>query len=250
MSYTIDNDFAKFVIRLADSEMIQGQRLSELCSKGPYLEEDIAISNAALDVIGRAEELYKIVSASEGKGISPDDYVFRRNEREYFCMKLVEQPNEDFAWTIARSYLHDVYTFEVFTQLQNSEDEALAALAKKVLIEIAYNLERNRDWMIRLGQGTEESNQRLQVAVDHMFKYIPELWDWDEIDNKYLSDTSQIKNNWEAEVTEVLQKANIQKPEEEKFYLGDYRKGVHSEFLGHILTDMQYLPRAYPDAKW
>lgn len=250
MNITIDKDFAKFVIRLADTEMIQGQRLSELCSKGPYLEEDIAISNAALDVIGRAEELYKIVAESEGKGITPDDYVFRRNEREYYCIKLVEQPNEDFAWTIARSYLHDVYTFEVFTQLQNSDNESLAALSKKVLIEIAYNLERNRDWMIRLGQGTEESNKRLQVGVDHMFKYIPELWKWDEIDNQFLEDANKVKSNWESEVNEVLKNANIQKPEDKLVIMGDYRDAVHSEFLGHILAEMQFLPRAYPDAKW
>ncbi|UKN03112.1 phenylacetate-CoA oxygenase subunit PaaC [Paracrocinitomix mangrovi] len=250
MNITIDNDFAKFVIRLADTEMILGQRLSEMCSNGPFLEEDIALSNSALDLIGRAEELYKIVSEVEAKGVSPDDYVFRRNEREYFCIKLVEQPNEDFAWTIARSYLHDVYAKEVFTQLTSSENEQLSALAKKVLVEIEYNLDRSRDWMVRLGQGTEESNKRLQVAVDHMYKYISELWDWDEIDNKYLSNADQIKANWETEVKGVLNSSNINIPELSPVFMGDYRNGVHSEFLGHLLTEMQYLPRAYPNAKW
>lgn len=250
MKITIDNDLAKFIIRLADTEMILGQRLCEMCSNGPFLEEDIALSNSALDLIGRAEELYKIVAEIENKGISPDDYVYRRNEREYFCLKLVEQPNTDFAWTIARSYLHDVYANEVFTQLQNSKNENLAALSKKVLIEIMYNLDRTRDWMVRLGQGTEESNSRLQEAVNHMFRYIPEMWNWDDIDQKYLADADKVKANWETEVNGILKASNIEKPSDDPFFMGDYRDGIHSEYLGHILTDLQYLPRAYPDAKW
>jgi ring-1,2-phenylacetyl-CoA epoxidase subunit PaaC len=250
MSITIDNNLAKFVVRLADTEHIAGQRLCEMCSKGPFLEEDIALSNAALDLIGRAEELYKIVAEVEGKGLSADDYAYRRNEREYYSMKLVEQPNEDFAWTIVRSYYHDVYALEVFTQLQNSEHETLTALSKKVLVEIMYNLDRNQDWMLRLGLGTEESNSRLQEAVNQMEKYLPEIWNWDDIDRKYLSDCDKIHTNWENQVDEILKKANIQKPAESPVFMGDYRDAVHTEFLGHMLTEMQFLPRAYPDAKW
>lgn len=250
MKITIDNDQAKFIIRLADTEMIAGQRLCEMCSWGPFLEEDIALSNAALDLIGRAEELYKIVAELEGKGLSADDYAYRRNEREYFCLKLVEQPNTDFAWVIARSYLHDVYMKEVFTQLQNSKNDALSALAKKVLIEIMYNLDRNQDWMVRLGQGTEDSNRRLQDAVNDIYKYIPEMWNWDELDRNNLSNADQIKANWETEVSGILKEANIQKPEDSKFFMGDYRDAVHTEHLGHLLSEMQFLPRAYPDAKW
>lgn len=250
MKITIDKDAAKFVIRLADTEMILGQRLCEMCSNGPFLEEDIALSNVALDLIGRAEQLYKIVADVEGKGLSADDYAYRRNEREYFCLKLVEQPNTDFAWTIARSYLHDVYVNEVFNQLLKSDIPNLAGLSEKVLIEIRYNLSHSRDWMLRLGIGTEESNSRMQNAVEQMFRYVPEIFNWDDIDNKHLSNTAEITSNWNKEVSALLKEANLKQPEEAAIYMKDYRDGFHSEFLGHILSEMQFLPRAYPDAKW
>ncbi|MCB9225249.1 MAG: 1,2-phenylacetyl-CoA epoxidase subunit PaaC [Crocinitomicaceae bacterium] len=250
MRITIDNDAAKFVVRLADTEMILGQRLCEMCSNGPFLEEDIALSNVALDLIGRAEQLYKIVSEIENKGLSADDYAYRRNEREYFCLKLVEQPNTDFAWTITRSYLHDVYANEVFKQLLKSDIPNLAGLSEKVLIEIRYNLTHARDWMLRLGIGTEESNSRVQGAVDQMFRYVPEIFHWDVVDNKYLSDTAAIEKSWKSEVSALLKEANIKEPELMDVVMRDYREGFHSEFLGHILTEMQFLPRAYPDAKW
>jgi ring-1,2-phenylacetyl-CoA epoxidase subunit PaaC len=250
MKITIDNEAAKFVIRLADTEMILGQRLSETCSNGPFLEEDLALSNVALDLIGRAEQLYNIVSEIEGKGLTADDYAYRRNEREYFCIKLVEQPNTDFAWTIARSYLHDVYVNEVFTHLLKSDIPNLAGLAEKVLIEIRYNLSHARDWMLRLGIGTEESNGRIQEAVDQMFRYVPEIFNWDDIDKKYIADTGAIEANWKSEVSGLLKEAKINEPELKDVIMRDYRNGFHSEFLGHILSEMQFLPRAYPDAKW
>lgn len=250
MNIRIDKDEAKFVIRLADTEMILGQRLCEMCSNGPFLEEDIALSNVALDLIGRAEQLYRIVAEIEGKGLTYDDYAYRRNEREYFCIKLVELPNTDFAWTIARSYLHDAYVKEVYTQLLNSNIPNLAGLAEKVLIEIRYNFSHARDWMLRLGIGTDESNSRLQTAIDNMFRYVPEIFNFDVIDNKFLTDTASIESNWKKEVSALLAESKINEPELSKIYMRDYREGFHSEYLGHILSEMQFLPRAYPDAKW
>jgi len=250
MKITIEKEEAQFVVRLGDSAMVLGQRLCEMCSNGPFLEEDIALSNVALDLMGRAEQLYRIVAEIEGKGLTYDDYAYRRNEREYYSIKIVEQPNTDFAWTIARSYFHDAYALEVYSQLLESKIPNLAGLAEKVLIEIKYNFSHARDWMLRLGIGTEESNSRLQKAVDQMFRYAPELFNFDAIDNKFLSDSASIEKNWKAEVSALLKEAKINEPELKPVVMRDYRDGFHTEHLGHLLSEMQFLPRAYPDAKW
>lgn len=250
MGIKIQNKEAQFIIRLADTEIILGQRLTEMCSKGPFLEEDIAISNLALDLFGRGEELLKIVSNIEGNTYSSDDYAFRRNEREYFNLKLVEQPNEDFAWVIAKQFLHDVYVKEVFTQLLDSRNIELKGLSEKVLKEITYSLEHSRDWMLRLGIGTKESNTRLQASIDHMWKYMQEIFAFDELDNEFLTDTTAITKAWNTEIASVFTKANLNLPESKKLDIRDYRDGFHSEHLGPILAIMQYLPRSYPDAKW
>jgi ring-1,2-phenylacetyl-CoA epoxidase subunit PaaC len=250
MGIKIENKEAKFLIRLADTEIILGQRLTEMCSKGPFLEEDIAISNLALDLFGRGEELLKIVSSLEGNKLIADDYAFRRNEREYFNLKLVEQPNEDFAWVIAKQFLHDVYVKEVFTQLLDSKNAEVKGLSEKVLKEIAYSLEHSRDWMMRLGIGTEESNSRLQASIDHMWKYTQEIFAFDELDNEFLTDTESITEAWNTEIASVFKEANLNLPESKKLDIRDYRDGFHSEYLGPILAIMQYLPRSYPDAKW
>lgn len=250
MKITLTNKEAAWLIRLADTSLIAGQRLAELCSKGPYLEEDIAISNISLDLFGRAEELYKIVAKLDGGQFTPDDYVFHRNERQYFNLKLVEQPNEDFAWTIARQYFHDVYALELFQQLEQSNNSELAGLATKVLKEIKYNHAHTRDWMYRLGLGTEESNQRLQEAVDHLLKYTSEIFNWDELDKEFIQDYESIEKKWNAEINQVLSEINIERKEVPELSMRDYRDGFHSEHIGHLLSIMQYLPRAYPDAKW
>ena len=250
MGIKIENKEAKFLIRLADTEIILGQRLTEMCSKGPFLEEDIAISNLALDLFGRGEELLKIVSSLEGKKLIADDYAFRRNEREYFNLKLVEQPNEDFAWVIAKQFLHDVYVKEVFTQLLESVNAEVKGLSEKVLKEISYSLEHSRDWMMRLGIGTKESNSRLQASIDHMWKYTQEIFAFDDLDNEFLTDTEAITEAWNTEISSVFKEANLNLPESKKLDIRDYRDGFHSEYLGPILAVMQYLPRSYPDAKW
>ncbi len=250
MGIKIQNKEAQFIIRLADTEVILGQRLTEMCSRGPFLEEDIAISNLALDLFGRGEELLKIVSNIEGNTYSSDDYAYRRNEREYFNLNLSEQPNNDFAWVMAKQFLHDVYVDLVFTQLLKSSNTELAGLSEKVLKEIQYSLNHSRDWMMRLGIGTEESNSRLQVAINHLWKYIQEIFLFDDIDNEFLENTESIKTEWFASVEKLLAEANISIPETKHYDIRDYRKGFHSEHLGRILATMQYIPRSYPDAKW
>ncbi|MFD1551080.1 phenylacetate-CoA oxygenase subunit PaaI [Putridiphycobacter roseus] len=250
MQIKITNPFAKFLVRIADSEIILGQRLAEMCSNAPTLEEDIALSNLGLDCFGRGEELMKLVSALENNAFTPDDCVFRRNEREYFCIKLVEQPNNDFAWVVVRQFLHDVYVTEIFKQLATNEHQELAALSQKVLKEIEYSKMHSFDWLVRLGRGTEESKMRTQNALNVMWKYTEELFLFDEIDKTYLSDTDAIAANWNLGVNEMFAAADLERPADKKRHILDFRKGFHSEFLGLILADMQYLPRAYPDAKW
>jgi ring-1,2-phenylacetyl-CoA epoxidase subunit PaaC len=250
MDLTIHNDEAKFLVRLADTSLILGQRLAEMCSKGPFLEEDIAQSNISLDLFGRAEETYKIICEIEGNKYTPDDLVFRRNEREYFNIKLVEQPNEDFAWVIARQFLHDIYSQEVYTQLLKSDNTEVVGLAQKVLKEIRYSYIHSKDWMERLGLGTEKSNARMQKALDHLFKYVEEIFTFDGLDKAFLSDTDKVTTVWNNDVNATLAACNLQRKEIMPLTMRDYRDGFHSEHIGHLLSIMQYLPRAYPDAKW
>ena len=250
MKITVENNEAKWLLRMADTSLVLGQRLAELCSKGPFLEEDIAISNISLDLFGRAEELYKIIAKIEGNKFTSDQYVFHRNEREFYNLKLVEQPNEDFAWMIARQFFHDIYAKEVFAQLKSSSNEELSGLANKVLKEIEYSLIHSRDWMYRLGLGTDESNKRLQEACDRLLRYSFEMFNFDELDKTYLTDTGKIEKVWQQEVKRVLSEVNINKIELKEPSMRDYREGFHSEYLGNLLSIMQYIPRAYPDAKW
>ncbi len=250
MKITVENKESRFLLRMADTSLILGQRLAELCSHGPFLEEDIAQSNISLDLFGRAEELYKIVAKLEGDKFTPDEYVFNRNEREFYNIKLVEQPNEDFAWTIARQYLHDVYVQEAFKQFESSKNSDVAALATKVLKEVRYSYIRSKDWMLRLGLGTEESNKRLQEAIDHLMKYVDEIFNWDDLDKEFYKDCDQIKTVWDANIKACFAECNVKRTEVEPLSMRDYRDGFHSEYIGNLLSIMQFLPRAYPDAKW
>jgi ring-1,2-phenylacetyl-CoA epoxidase subunit PaaC len=250
MNITIENNEAKWLIRLADTSVILGQRMAEMCSNGPFLEEDIALANVSLDLFGRAEELYNIVAKIEGNKFTADEYVYHRNERQYYNIKLVEQPNEDFAWTIARQFFHDVYAKEIYTQLLSSSNSDLAGLSEKVLKEVQYNLSHAKDWMYRLGLGSEEANGRLQTAVDHLLKYTPEMFHFDELDKEYFPDCDKIESVWNKEIDTVLSEINIKRKEVPELSMRDFRDGYHSEHIGHLLSIMQFLPRAYPDAKW
>lgn len=250
MKITIENKDAMSVIRLADTSVILAQRLAEMCSNGPTLEEDIALSNISLDLFGRAEELYRIVARMEGNKFTPDEYVFHRNEREYYNIKLVEQPNHDFAWVISRQLLHDIYAKELFTQLSNSPIHEIAGLSQKVLKEIRYSFMHSHDWTNRLGLGTPESNQRMQAALDHLMKYVDEMFNFDELDRKFIPDPEKLKSTWFSEVDRILGESNLKRNAVAPLSMLDFRQGFHSEHMGHLLSIMQFLPRAYPDAKW
>jgi ring-1,2-phenylacetyl-CoA epoxidase subunit PaaC len=244
----------QFCLRLGDDAVVLGHRLSEWCSRAPMLEEDLALTNFALDYIGRAEDIFDYAAAIEGKGRSGDDLVYRRPERQYQNHLITEQPNGDFAFTIARQFLFSAYNCEVLEELTQSKDATLAAIASKALKESRYHLRHATDWINRLGGGTEESNRRTQDALNKLWMFTGELFEMDDVDLMLLetgisTDLHTIKPVWEKLVEQTLTGAGLQKPATTYMQTGS-RKGIHSEHLGHLLSEMQYLVRAYPDAKW
>jgi ring-1,2-phenylacetyl-CoA epoxidase subunit PaaC len=246
-------DIEKYILRIADTTLILSQRLSEWCSKGPSLEEDIALSNISLDLLGQANGLLEYVSKLNGK-ISADDYAFKRDEREFYNFQICEIENGHFGDTIIRQFLIDVYFKLYYQELEKSKDETLSALATKSLKEVSYHLRHSSNWVIRLGDGTQESKDKIQKSLNNIWKYTGEFFEMDELDEKMLKEkigvnNKNLKKDWNILVDETLNKAKLKKPEDGYMMTGS-RKGIHTEMLGKILSEMQYLPRAYPDAKW
>ena len=246
-------DIEKYILRIADTTLILSQRLSEWCSKGPSLEEDIALSNISLDLLGQANGLLEYVSKLNGK-ISADDYAFKRDEREFYNFQICEIENGHFGDTIIRQFLIDVYFKLYYQELEKSKDETLSALATKSLKEVSYHLRHSSNWVIRLGDGTQESKDKIQKSLNNIWKYTGEFFEMDELDEKMLKEkigvnNKNLKKGWDKLVDETLNKAKLKKPKDGYMMTGS-RKGIHTEMLGKILSEMQYLPRAYPDAKW
>jgi ring-1,2-phenylacetyl-CoA epoxidase subunit PaaC len=242
-----------YTLRIADSSLILGQRMSEWCSKSPTLEEDIAMSNISLDLFGQANGFYEYAAQLDGSK-SADKLAFRRNEREFFNHQLAEQENGNFGTTTVRNFLHDVFNFLFYTQLASAKDETLAALAAKSLKEVKYHLRHSSNWLIRLGDGTKESNTKAQEALELLWQYTAELFEMDEIDTELLNlgiavDNKTLRIEWDSLVNKTLKKAKLSRPEDAYMATGG-KKGLHTEHLGFILAEMQYLQRAYPDAKW
>lgn len=243
-----------YCVRLGDNAWILSHRLSEWCSNGPFLEEDLALTNLALDLIGRAQGFYRYAVELEGKGGTEDDLAYRRNERQYYNNLLVEMPNGNFADTIARQLYVSVFEYYFYTALQSSKDETIAALAAKTLKEVKYHMTHAVDWTIRLGDGTAESRDKMQKALNDLWMYTGELFEMNSLDERLIEesiavDLKEIEPKWEQHISEVIQKATLQQPEADYMQTGG-KQGVHTEHLGHMLGDMQYLQRAYPDAKW
>ena len=242
-----------YTLRIADSSLILGQRMSEWCSNGPTLEEDIAMSNISLDMFGQANGFYQYAAQLDGTK-SADELAFRRNEREFFNHQLVEQENGNFGTTMVRNFLHDVFNFLFYTELSKSKDETLSALASKSLKEVKYHLRHSSNWLIRLGDGTGESNTKVQDALEELWMYTGELFEMDNLDTELLNngiavDNSALKLEWDIMVNKTLVKAKLTRPEDAYMATGG-KKGIHTEYLGFILSEMQFLQRAYPDAKW
>jgi ring-1,2-phenylacetyl-CoA epoxidase subunit PaaC len=227
--------------------------MSEWCSNGPTLEEDIAMSNISLDMFGQANGFYQYAAQLDGTK-SADELAFRRNEREFFNHQLVEQENGNFGTTMVRNFLHDAFNFLFYTELSKSKDETLSALASKSLKEVTYHLRHSSNWLVRLGDGTEESNTKTQVALEELWMYTGELFEMDVLDTELLNegisiDNSALKTEWDRMVNNTLAKAKLTRPEDAYMATGG-KKGLHTEYLGFILSEMQFLQRAYPDAKW
>jgi ring-1,2-phenylacetyl-CoA epoxidase subunit PaaC len=244
----------QYVLRAGDDSLILGQRLSEWCGIGPVLEEDIALTNIALDLIGQATSLLAYAGEVEGKGRDEDKLAFLRYEIEYKNLLLVEQPNGDFGVTIARQFLFDVYHYYFFKALLNSKDSQLAAIAEKSLKEVTYHLKHSSEWMIRLGDGTEESHARIQTALNDLWRLTGELFYMDQVDEIMLAegigvDLNTIKSLWHEHVSTILDRATLTKPADGVMYMGG-RKGTHTEHMGYILAEMQYMQRAYPNMEW
>jgi len=243
-----------YLLRLADSSLILGHRLSEWCGHGPILEEDIALTNISLDFVGRANSLYEYAAKVEGKGRTADNLAYLRHEREFLNNLLTEQPNGDYAQTIARQFFIDAFEIHFYEALAKSKDETLAGISAKSFKEIQYHLRHSSSWMLRLGDGTEESNSRLQNAINELYSFTGNLFETDETDSVLIAEgiapeMKLIQEKWQKDIDSMLEKSFLKKPENVWMQKGSLQ-GKHTEHLGFILAEMQSLHRAYPGVKW
>lgn len=250
----MNNNLIQYIYGIADNSLILGQRLGELCGHGPSLETDIAMTNISLDLFGQVRSYFQYAAKIQGNETTEDTIAFLRKEREYKNVLLVEQPNTDFAYSITRQFLFDIFHIELLNELQNSKDETLAAIAKKSIKEVSYHVRFSSDWMRRLGDGTEESNQRAQAAVNDLWVFTDELFHQTDADKTMVSegigvDVTQLKQSYYQKVSAILEEATIEVPKIEYFQKGG-KQGIHSEYMGYILTEMQYMQRTYPNMNW
>lgn len=243
-----------YLLRLGDNSAILGHKLSEWCGHGPELEEDIAIINTALDLLGHARSIYTYAGAMEGKGRTEDDIAFLRIERDYRNALITELPNGHYGDTIARQFLFDQFNYLVFSELVNSTDKTVAAIAAKAIKEIRYHLRRSTEWTLRLGDGTQESHERIQESFNEIWAYTGDLFVEDESDALIVSegigpDLKAIYPIWREKVKAVLAEATLTIPEEGWMHSGS-KVGRHTEHMGHILSDLQYMQRTYPGCEW
>lgn len=249
-----NENLVQYIYGIADNALILGQRLSELCGHGPSLETDIAGTNMALDLLGQTRSYYQYAASLVGEGKTEDDIAFLRTERQYKNVLLVEQPNRHFGYVIARQFLFDVFHLLLLQELQRSEDETLAAIAKKGIKEVSYHRRFSSDWIKRLGDGTEESHQKVQEAINDLWRFTDELFHMTENDmivaNEGVGiDVKQLREDYYRIVKEVLEEATLTVPEIKYFQKGG-KQGIHSEHMGYLLSDLQYMQRTYPNMKW
>lgn len=244
----------EYVLRMGDNALILGQRLSEWCGHGPVLEQDIAITNIALDLMGQARSLMQYAAEIENKGRDEDQIAFLRDAWDFRNVLLVEQPNEDWAYTITRQFFFDAYNFYFHEKLVESSDAHLAAIAAKSLKEVTYHSRYSSEWMIRLGDGTDVSHEKMQDAVNELWMFTGELLEMNEVDEIMIAegigvDLNEIKPFYEQKINDILAEATLQKPTDTWMQTGG-KVGRHTEHLGYILADMQFMQRAYPNMKW
>ncbi|MEL7534778.1 MAG: 1,2-phenylacetyl-CoA epoxidase subunit PaaC [Bacteroidota bacterium] len=244
----------QYILSLGDNSMILGHRLSELCGHGPSLETDIALTNISLDLFGQVRNYFQYAAELKGEEVTEDQIAFLRYPHEYSNTLLVEQPNKDFAYVIARQFLFDAFHKPFLEGLCASNDETLAAIAAKSLKESQYHLRFSSEWTKRLGAGTEESHERMQEAVNYLWPYLGELFTLGELEKEMTSygiapDMEAVKASCMQTIGETFAEANIQTPDS-KWTQSGGKKGVHTEHLGFILADLQYMQRTYPNMDW
>jgi ring-1,2-phenylacetyl-CoA epoxidase subunit PaaC len=251
----IDRDtLLTFLLRLADDHLVLGHRLSEWCGHAPMLEEDLAMPNIALDLIGQARALYQYAAEVEGQGRSEDDLAYLRQERDYLNCLLTERPNGDFAHTMLRLFWFAAFMHPFWQGMERGSDPALAAIAAKAVKEVAYHIRHTGEWVIRLGDGTEESARRMRAAIDALAPYLDELFESDASTKAVAGagvapDPGSLRAEFDRTVGRVFAEAMLELPEAAWPQSGG-RKGRHTEAMGYLLADLQYMQRAYPGAVW
>jgi ring-1,2-phenylacetyl-CoA epoxidase subunit PaaC len=244
----------EYLLRLGDNCLILGHRLSEWCGHAPALEEDLALSNVALDFIGQTQLWLGLAGEVEGRGRDADKLAYLRDAGEFRNVLLVEQPNGDFAQTMARQFYFDAWHFLLLRELSGSAQARIAEIAAKAIKEVTYHLERSREWVIRLGDGTEESHGRMQAGIDDLWMYTGELFETDEVDREVAGrgagpDPASLQAPWLDLVRSTAKEATLTLPQPGWTQRGG-KRGVHTEHLGFVLAELQFLQRAYPNATW
>lgn len=244
----------EYATRLGDDSLVLGQRLSEWCSNAPFLEEDLALMNVALDYVGRARMYYAYAAELAGDGRTEDDFAYLRDQREFSNLLINELPRGDFAFSMIRQLFIDVFNGLYLPRLAESGDARLAAIAAKAIKETRYHLRRSREWALRFGLGTDDSRARAQRAIDALWGYTHEMFDLDALESELAEagigvDNRALKAEWERQVGAILAEAELAIPEEQWAVRGG-REGYHTESLGHLLSEMQSVHRAYPGCEW
>lgn len=252
----MDRDQARFIVtlRLGDNALVLGQRLTELVTRAPELEEELANANFALDYIGQARLWYGYAGELEGKGRTEDDFAYFRDAPEFTNVLLVEQPNGHFGDTVVRQFLFETFYALQLEALRGCRDPRIAEIAARVAKEIRYHLRHMSQWLVRLGDGTEESHARVQASLDDCWRYTGELFDADEADRAFQEEwdgpeLAALEGQWNERVDEVLREATLTRPPEQ-WMAGGGRSGRHSEHLGYLIAEMQFMQRAWPGAQW
>jgi ring-1,2-phenylacetyl-CoA epoxidase subunit PaaC len=249
-----DNVLFETLLRLGDDSLILGQRLGEWCGHAPSVEVDLSLANMGLDLIGQATLFLNAAGVAEGQGRDGDKLAFHRDVLDFRNCWLVEQPNGDFAQTMARQFLFSTWQEMLFGHLESSVDETIAAIAAKAVKEVRYHAELSAEWVIRLGDGTEESRRRMVEGLDWHWRFVPELFELDDLAGDAAArgigaDPTRFRADYDRRIRDVLAEATLEAPKDQRPIVGG-RRGHHSEHLGHVLAAMQYLPRTYPDAVW
>ena len=245
----------QFLLRMGDNTLVLGHRVSEWCGVSPVLEEDIALANTALDMIGQTQFWLGLAGEVEGKGRSADDLAFLRDVWDFRNVLMVELPNGDFGQTLMRQFLFDAWASIMLGRLMNSSDKRVADIAEKASKEVAYHVERSADTVVGLGDGTPESHAKMQAALDLLYPYVGELFESDAVDAAMVSagiapDPASLREEYDALIERVLSEATLTVPASKFTHKGGRTGYMHTEYLGHMLTQMQWLQRAYPGATW